>query len=304
MDAEAPTATPESPVAEIATVNTAGVSAGATQGTAEVGQSTAAVPAATEELLTIMGTQIPKSKVPPELLEKVDNWNKSYTQSRQELAESKKRAEAFDQLRGHEGFQKWYRQQVQAEMAAQNGQLPPQAQGADNPFTLTPEKQAELLSDPKAFQDYIQNYTLSLIQQVALPQSRAAHQEARTLRDERTVEQLAAKFNGKDGSPAFDDLNNTGKIDEVLAKYAKRGTDLDLEDAYWLAARPTVESSARLKAQQRVQEKANGTTLPPSGGGNSGVKIVPAKGLSFSDKLKIAAEAGYRGDKIQFDSTR
>lgn len=292
-DVEAPTANPESSPAEggqpIEATSTPQAT-GATEGTAPVeGQPQEGVgttpPAKT---LNIMGVQIDESKVPPELLEKLDAWNKSYTQKSQEASELRQRAQAFDTLRNNQAFQKWYYEQT-------NPQAATQGQGQ---FDLTPEKQAELLTEPKKFQEYVQNMALDLIQKVALPEAQKAKYEAQTLRMEQEVGHLAGKY--KD----FDDLNNSGKISEVLEKYAQKGADIDLEDAYWLAKRPFMESEAVLKAQQRVQAKVNGTTLPPASATNSGVKVVSAKGLSFQEKLRVAAEAAARGEKIQFDSNK
>lgn len=288
MDPATQTANPESSAAPAVTETPqASAEAVATQGPVPEQAPGAGTAPVAPEMLTIMGTQIEKSKVPPEFLEKVQGWEKSYTQKTQEYSAARKKAEALDQLSRHPAFQKWYAEQTN-----------PQARKAEpesDPWALTPEKQAELLSDPKAMRTYIEGLTKNVVEQVALPAARQAQYEARTLRNEQEVNRLAAKYSD------FDDLNNNGKIEAATAKYAQRGVDLELEDAYWLAKRPFMESEAQVKAQQRVQEKVSASTLPPGGGAPSQVKLIPAKGLSFEDKLRAAFAAKFRGEEIKFD---
>lgn len=245
----------------------------------------------TPEMLTIMGKQIEKSKVPVEFLDNVRDWEKTYTQKTQEYSRSSKKAEALDKLTQHPAFQKWYQEQTNP--AYRN----PEPQ--NDPFELTPEKQAELLSDGGKMRSYFEKLATHVMEKVALPAAQAAQYEARTLRSEQEVSRLAAKY-PKD----FDELNNNGQIREVMDKYAQRNQTIDLEDAYWLAKRPYVENEAQISAQQRVQQKVAASTLPPQGGAPSQVKIVPAKGLSFEDKIRISASAAMRGEKIEFDRSR
>lgn len=259
-------------------------SAGATETSANTGQTTQPTPV---EKLSIMGVDIEKSKVPPELLGKVDSWNKAYTETTQKLSAAEKKAQALDQLSNHQGFQKWYWEQM-------NGGAKPEVKKED-PYNLTPETQAELLSDPAKMRSYIEGLTKSVIDQYALPAANEARREAQTLRNEQTIEHLAEKY--KD----FDNL--TDKISEVIGKYyQKNGVDIDLEDAYWLAKRPFMESEAEIKAHQRVEEKVNGSTLPPSGAPPAGVKMISGKGMSFEEKMRVAAEHAFRGEKVKFDS--
>jgi len=295
MDNENIATTSEGSAPDVATDTTASVQDGVTAGVVDANAGTGAGTAPSDgvttpapEMLNIMGVQIDKSKVPPELLDKVGNWNKAYTQKSQEVSEYRKRAEAFDTLRNHPAFQQWYYQQI-------NGQGQP-SQPQKDPLELSPERQAELLSDPNKMRQYMEDIALNLIQKSVVPEVRKAQYEARTLKNEQEISRIAERH--KD----FDQLNNNGEIEKVLERYSQRGTEIDLEDAYWLAKRPYMESEATMKAQQRVKDKANGTTLPPSNARLSDVKVVPAKGLSFDQKLKMATEAATRGEKIRFDS--
>ena len=246
-------------------------------------QSAASAQAAVEKL-SIMGVEIDKSKVPSELLDKVEGWNKSYTEKSQRLTAAEKKAQALDQLANDQAFRQWYWERV-------NGKP---GEAKEDPYALTPERQAELLSDPKQFRDYIEGLTKVAVDRYAVPAANQARAEAMTLRNEQTVSRLATEH--KD----FDQLNNEGKIEEVVAKYAQQGVDIDLEDAYWLAKRPFMESEAEIKAQQRVAEKVNGSTTPPSGAPPAGIKIVSGKGMSFEDKMRTAFEHNLRGEKIKF----
>lgn len=288
MTTDAPTATPESPVAttEAPVQEAAGEETRATQGNTAERQTDNGAGTAPIEKLSIMGMEIEKSKVPPELLEKVDAWNKAYTEKSQKLSEAEKKAQQLDQLSNHPAFQKWYYEQLRGPQP----QTPP-----EDPYNLTPERQAELLSDPKRMREYVEGLAKSVVEKYALPAANQARMEAVTLRNEQRVAQLADKY--KD----FDDLNGQGKIEEVVAKYARQGVDIDLEDAYWLAKRPFMESEATARAHQRVQEKVNGTTLQPSGApANTGIKPVSGKGLSLEEKMRMAFEASLRNEKIKF----
>lgn len=243
------------------------------------------------EMLTIMGKQIEKSKVPAEFIDNVRDWEKTYTQKTQEYSAARKKAETFDKLVNNQEFQRWYYEQTNP--AARKSQ--PQ----NDPFELTPEKQAEFLSDPSKMRSYIEGLATHVMEKVALPAAKAAQYEAQTLRSEQEVTRLAAKY-----KEDFDELNNNGKIQEVMDKYGQRGQTIDLEDAYWLAKRPYAESQARISAQHRVQQKVDASTLPPAGAPPSQVKLIPAKGLSFEEKIRISAAAAMRGEKIDFDRSR
>lgn len=251
----------------------------------------AQAPVPAPEMLTIMGRQIEKSKVPAEFLQNVQEWEKTYTQKTQEYSAARKKAEALDRLTQHPAFQQWYREQT-------NPQAQAQRQPQNDPFELTPEKQAELLSDGNKMRDYFEKLATHVMEKVALPAAQAAQWEAKTLRSEQEVIRLAEKYND------FDELNNNGKIQEIVDKYAQRNQSIDLEDAYWIAKRPYVESQAQIAAQQRVQQKVQASTLPPGGGAPSQVKLIPGKGVSFEDKIRISAQAAMRGEKIQFDNSR
>lgn len=289
MDEATLTATPEisTPASEGSTQTAAPTQEGATQGTAE-GQTTqqAEVTAPAAEKLSIMGVEIEKSKVPPEMLDKVDQWNRSYTEKSQKLSEAEKKAKSLDQLANNPAFQKWYYEQLRGPQAATP---------AEDPYKLTPETQAELLSNPDKMRSYVEGLATAVVNKYALPAAQQAQLEAKTLRNETAIARLADKY--KD----FDDLNNQGKIEEIVSKYARQGVDMDLDDAYWLAKRSFMESEAESKAHQRVQEKVNGSTLQPSGApANTGIKPVSGKGLSFEEKMRVAAEHAYRGEKIRF----
>lgn len=260
---------------------------GATQGQPANPDAAVQTPAA-PEMLTVMGQQIEASKVPPEFREKLTGWNKAYTETSQRASELDKKAQALDQLTKHDGFRKWYADQ-----------LNPQPKAPEpSKFELTPEKQAELLSDPAKMQGYIEGLTMDVINRVALPAAKQAQMEARTLRNEQEISRLAERH------PDFDDLNKNGKIEEIVAGYAQRGAEIPLEDAYWLAKRPFMESEAHVKAQQRVQEKVGASTLAPAGATPTGIKVLPGKGLSMSEKFKLAAAATMRGEKVQFDPNK
>lgn len=286
MAVKTPEANADSSIAQTEVQETT-VESGATQATAEGQQGQAQETAPAPEMLSIMGVEIDKSKVPPELLEKVDHWNREYTQKSQKLSEAEKKAAQLDQLANYPGFQKWYWQEING------GKEAPK----EDPFKLTPERQAELLSDSDKFQQYVQSMILDGINRYAMPAANQAKEEAQVLRSEQEVSRLAQAYED------FDDLNDSGKIQEIVAQYAQRGSEIDLEDAYWLAKRPYMESQAELRAHQRVGEKINGSTLQPSGApAGERVKTLPGKGLSFEDKVRIAAEHAFRGEKMRFDS--
>lgn len=289
MPDELPAGTPESsgPVATATPVD--GAAPAATQGTPAQPAATADGTNGTPpqpQMLTIMGRQIEASKVPPEFAESLKAWNKDYTEKSQAAAALRRKAEALDSLTAHDGFKRWYAEQ-----------LNPQPR-REEPQTPTPEQQAELLSDPVKFDQYVEKRVMDIVQKVALPAAQQAQMEARTLRNEQEIGRLAGKYSD------FDDLTNSGKLEEVMLRYAKKGTEIDLEDAYWLAKRPFMESEAIAKAQGRVQEKVGAQVLPPTNGNSAGVKVIPAKGMSLEDKLRAAFAAGVRGEKVQFDPTR
>lgn len=282
MAVETPAATPDNSAPT--TEATAPVEAAITQGTAE-GQTPAVQETKPpEERLSIMGVEIEKSKVPPELLEKVDNWNKSYTEKSQALSAAEKEAKILGQLKQNPAFQKWYWDQVRGPQ--------PETPKSD-PYDLTPERQAELLSDPSKFKDYIKGMATAVMNEVAIPAAQQAQYQAQVLRSERETEALIARH------PDAQDLINNEKIQEVIVKYPT----LNFEDAYWLAKRDYTESEAELKGQQRVQEKVNGSVIPPSGAPPvEKIKTIPGKGLPFDERVKIALEHSLRNEKIRFDS--
>ena len=293
MDSATQVATPESSTgAPVTDTTAAGGNVAATEGTATPEQvaAQAATTAPTPEMLSIMGTQIEKAKVHPELLGKLDQWNKDYTQKSQDYSKARKQADVLEKLTQYPAFQKWYYEQT-------NPQARQTQQQAD-PFELTAERQAELLADPKSFRSYVEGVTTDIVQRIALPAAQQAQREARSMRNEHEVSRLAGMYED------FDQLNNNGKIEAVQAKYASKNVEIDLEDAYWLAKRSIVESEAQVRAHQRVQDKVAATTLPPGGAAPSQVKVVPAKGMPFEDRMRLAAAAAYRGEKIQFDLSR
>lgn len=289
---EGSTATAEAPVIPAGPAANGVTEATATQQAPQAQQVDGGVTPPAPEMLTIMGKQIEKSKVPAEFLDNVRDWEKTYTQKTQEYSSARKKAEALDKLTQNQDFQRWYYEQTNPQARQQNQQ--PQS----DPFELTPEKQAELLSDGGKMRSYFEKLATHVMEKVALPAAQAAQYEAKTLRSEQEVSRLAAKYQD------FDELNKNGQIRDVMDKYFSRNQSIDLEDAYWLAKRPYVENEAQLAAQQRVQQKVQASTMPPGGGAPSQVKLVPAKGLSFEDKIRISAAAAMRGEKIEFDRSR
>lgn len=283
MAVEAPAAPPESsaPAVETAPVATEG---GSTEVKAEGQTPQVADTKPVEEKLSIMGMEIEKSKVHPELLEKVDSWNKSYTEKSQALSAAEKKAKALEQLSQNPAFQKWYYDQLRG---------PQPEQPKEDPYKLTPERQAELLSDPQKMQDYFKGLATSVIKEVALPAAEAARHEAQVLRSEREIEALKAAH------PDAQDLIDNDQIQGVVQKYP----NISIEDAYWLAKRAYTESEAALKAHQITKDKVNGSTLPPSGApAAEKIKTLPGKGLSLEEKMRLAFEHSLRNEKIRFDS--
>lgn len=231
---------------------------------------TSAAPSSTEAQAPQADTNFDPSILPPELRSRYEATlaakEKEYASKYADYDQAKQSAQQLQALTQHPAFRQWYAEQ-------QNPQPKPQQEKAPEP-ELSPEKYAELLSDPKAFQSYINQAVEQRAQQLVMPEVQKTRDQVQLMDKRQEIERFAAQH------PDFWELDKQGKLEPVLRRYG----NLSIEDAYKLARYDSLKKEAINEAHGVVSQKRQASVERPG--------VASSRSSSGPVKAKNRQEAG------------
>ena len=210
--------------------------------------------------------------LPAELMPAYKNMQASYTKKTQEIADVRKKADAFNQLSSYQPFLQWYDKHTKGETDSnpdkESGEL------TDDEFSL-------LMSDKKLFTQYVSE----LAKQQALPVAEEAKRKALSLQREMEIKDFGKEY------PDFWTLDKQGLIEPLMRKYP----NADIEDVYKMANYDFLEQQAIAKAHGIVQQK-KAASVEKTGLPSTSSPVVKVK--SREEAMSLAYDAAVAGKPV------
>lgn len=259
-------------------------------GTAQTNGSDAAGAAPSEE--TFFNGD--PNSLPPELKQAYTNMLKDYKSKTQSIAETRKKADAFDQVRSRSDFNEWWsgaNKQQKAEFKEQKAEAEKRLgeKITDDEFT-------------KAFQS--KDDFLSFLERVVQDRSEGSQkkidklEEQLSIKDAQDVVESFATETGKDGAAVRPDFYSLDE-DQLITGYlnvnppdgkSQKDYVAKLNEAYGWAKAVTQKyyEKGRAEALQIAQKKAANSTEPPTQAAKGAYTGPDPKKLTVRDAMELA----------------